>query len=307
METNASIEQLGDVAVFVHVVRAGGFSAAARALGLTKSAVSKRIGRLEKQCGLRLLQRTTRAMALTEAGRLLHAQAAPGVALLDESLRLTAGLAETPRGLLRVTAPATFAKLCLTPLLPAFLAAHPDIELQLTLLDRPVDLIEEGYDVAIRLTRSPPGQAVAKKLLPIRYRLASTVDYLKTRKIETPTDLAAHNCLHYGLPEFAEAWRFQRDGEEVRVPVHGNVAVNNSEVLRELLLAGIGIGLIWDRAIADDLAAGRLAPLLPEWTPSAGSAQTAWALWLPQPHLPPKVRVFVDHLAAHLAEGKTTP
>lgn len=272
-------------------------------MGLTKSAVSKRINRLEKQLGLRLLQRTTRAMSLTEAGRVLYERAAQGVALLDESARLAAGLVEAPRGTLRVTASVTFGKLCLAPLIPEFLARYPEIELQLTLLDRMVDLVDEGYDVALRLTRTPPEQVVAKALMPVRYRLCSTVNAIKSQKIETPADLAGHNCLHYGLREFGNEWRFQRGDEEAKVRVTSNVVVNNSEVVRDLLLADMGIGLIWNYAVDREIADGRLIALLPEWTPVGPFGQTAWAIWLPQTHLPPKIRVFVDFLAERLGDA----
>lgn len=304
MDTINPLDHLSDLAVFVRVVDTQGFSAAARAMGLTKSAVSKRINRLEKQLGLRLLQRTTRAMSLTEAGRVLYERAAQGVALLDESARLAAGLVDAPRGTLRVTASVTFGKRCLAPLIPEFLARYPEIELQLTLLDRFVDLVEEGYDVALRLTRAPPEQVVAKALMPVRYRLCAAVDYLKGQEIKTPADLAGYNCLHYGLREFGNEWRFQRGNdenkEEARVRVTSNVVVNNSEVVRDLLLAGMGIGLVWNYAVDREIAEGRLVPLLPEWTPVGPFGQTAYALWLPQSHLPPKIRVFVDFLAERL-------
>jgi DNA-binding transcriptional LysR family regulator len=305
METINPLDHLADLAVFVRVVDTQGFSSAARAMGLTKSAISKRINRLEKQLGLRLLQRTTRAMSLTEAGRVLYERSAQGVALLDETARLAAGLVDAPRGTLRVTASVTFGKLCLAPLIPEFLARYPEIELQLTLLDRFVDLVDEGYDVALRLTRTPPDQVVAKALMPVRYRLCAAVDYLKGQKIAAPADLAGHNCLHYGLREFANEWRFQRDSEEkeeTRVRVTSNVVVNNSEVVRDLLLAGMGIGLVWNYAVDREIADGRLLALLPDWSPVGPFGQTAYALWLPQTHLPPKIRVFVDFLAERLRD-----
>ena len=302
METISHLDHFSDLAVFVRVVDTQGFSSAARAMGLTKSAVSKRINRLEKQLGLRLLQRTTRAMSLTEAGRVLYERAAQGVALLDESARLAAGLIDSPRGTLRVTASVTFGKLCLAPLIPEFLARYPEIELQLTLLDRFVDLVEEGYDVALRLTRTPPEQTVAKALMPVRYRLCAAANYLNGRQIDTPADLAGLNCLHYGLRELGSEWRFQRADEEERVRVTSNVVVNNSEVVRDLLLAGMGIGLVWNYAVDREITDGRLLPLLPDWTPIGPFGQTAYALWLPQTHLPPKTRVFVDFLVERLKE-----
>jgi len=143
---------------------------------------------------------------------------------------------------------------------------------------------------------------VAKALMPVRYRLCSTVNAIKGQIIETPADLAGHNCLHYGLREFGNEWRFQRAGEEARVRVTSNVVVNNSEVVRDLLLADMGIGLVWNYAVDREIADGRLIPLLPEWTPVGPFGQTAYALWLPQTHLPPKIRVFVDFLAERLRD-----
>jgi DNA-binding transcriptional LysR family regulator len=140
----------------------------------------------------------------------------------------------------------------------------------------------------------------------VRYRLCAAVDYLKGQEIKTPADLAGYNCLHYGLREFGNEWRFERgDGREnetARVRVKSNVVVNNSEVVRDLLLAGMGIGLVWNYAVDREIADGRLVPLLPDWTPVGPFGQTAYALWLPQSHLPPKIRVFVDFLAARLQE-----
>lgn len=311
MDTIIPVDELGDLAVFVAVVETQGFSAAARRLGLTKSAVSKRINRLEKRLGLRLLQRTTRAMSLTEAGRVLFDDAVQGVALLERSAQQAAGLVETPRGVLRVTASVTFGKLCLAPLIPEFLARYPEIELQLTLLDRMVDLVEEGYDVALRLTRKPPDAVVAKALMPVHYRLCATPGALNGRRIETPVDLAGFNCLHYGLRDFGKVWQFERRLDEggqprvetAQIEVAGNVVVNNSEVVRDLLLAGMGVGLVWNYAVDREIADGRLQAVLPEWTPAGPFGQTAWAIWLPQTHLPPKIRVFVDFLAERLRDS----
>jgi DNA-binding transcriptional LysR family regulator len=141
--------------------------------------------------------------------------------------------------------------------------------------------------------------------MPVRYRLCSTVNAIKGQKIESPSDLAGHNCLHYGLRELGSEWRFQRAGEEARVRVTSNVVVNNSEVVRDLLLADMGIGLVWNYAVDREIADGRLIALLSEWTPVGPFGQTAYALWLPQTHLPPKIRVFVDFLAERLGDTPT--
>lgn len=311
METIFPLDELGDLAAFAAVVDHNGFSAAARRLGLTKSAVSKRVSRLEQRLALRLLLRSTRAMSLTEAGRLLYAQAAPALAELAAARRLADGLAETPRGMLRVTASVTIGKLCLAPLLPEFLARYPEIDLRLILLDRFVDLVDEGFDLALRLTRSPPEQLVAKALMPVEYRLVATVDALQGRKIERPEDLEGLPGLDYHRLESPRAdaarrleWRFEKLGEAggiaATVSMVRRVGVNNSEIVRELVLASQGVGLVWNHAVDRDIAAGRLLRLLPDWRPVGPFGQTAWAIWPQQSRLPLKTRVFIDYLAEKL-------
>lgn len=318
MDTIISVDELGDLAVFVRVVETRGFSAAARQLGLTKSAVSKRVNRLERRLGLRLLQRTTRAMSLTEAGRLLHARAAPAVAELEATRRLADGLVEAPRGTVQVTASVTFGKLCLALLLPDFLARYPEVDVRLVLLDRFVDVVEEGYDVALRLTRQPPPNLVARALMPVEYRLVATADYLQGRRVAHPADLDGLCGLHYhgGSEQTGERdveWKLARGDEVARPRLVRRVAVNNSEVVRDLVLAGQGIGLVWNYAVDADIAAGRLRALLPDWQPLGPFGQTVWALWPQQTRLPLKTRVFVDFLAERLGpmpaavDGKKMP
>ena len=307
MDTIIPVDELGDLAVFVRVVEMRGFSAAARQLGLTKSAVSKRVNRLERRLGMRLLQRTTRAMSLTEAGRLLHARAAPAVAELEATRRLADGLVEAPRGTVQVTASVTFGKLCLAPLLPDFLARYPEVDVRLVLLDRFVDVVDEGYDVALRLTRQPPANLVARALMPVEYRLVATAGYLQGRSVAHPADLVGLSGLHYhgGGEQTAERdveWQLARDGEVARPRLVRRVAVNNSEVVRDLVLAGQGVGLVWNYAVDADIATGLLLHLLPDWQPLGPFGQTAWALWPQQTRLPLKTRVFVDFLAERLAQ-----
>lgn len=307
METINSLDELGDLAAFVAVVDTRGFSAAARQLGVSKSAVSKRLNRLEQRLGLRLLQRTTRAMSLTEAGQMLYVRAAPAVAELAETRRLAGALLEAPRGSLHVTASVTFGKLCLSPLIPEFLARYPEVDLRLTLLDRFVDLVDEGYDLALRLTRSPPESLVAKALMPVDYRLVASPAYLAGRTITEPADLAGLNGLHYHGADaprpagerFAD-WQFVRAGQNVEVRVQRRVAVNNSEIVRDLVLAGLGVGLVWNYAVDGDIAAGRLQRLLPDWQARGPFGQTAWAIWPQQRALPLKNRAFIDFLADKL-------
>lgn len=296
----ALLEQIEDIAVFAMVVDQGSFSGAARRLGIAKSAVSKKVDRLERGLGVRLLNRSTRSLSMTEAGRAIHERAVQSLALLEEARSQVANLTEAPRGLLRVTASVAFGRICLAPLLAEFLAAYPEVRVQLALLDRLVDLAEEGFDLAIRLTRSPPDSVVAKPLMPIDYVVCATPAYLRGRRVETPRDLAALNCLSYGYRDFGSEWFFQREGQRETVRVGGNVAVNSSEVVRDLLLAGVGVGLVARYAVAEELGEGRLELLLADWKAIGPFGQMAFAIWLPQVHLPPKIRVFVDFLAERL-------
>lgn len=294
------LEQMEDMAVFALVVEQGSFSGAGRRLGLVKSAISKRVDRLERSLGVKLLQRSTRSLSMTEAGQALHARALQSLALLDEARSEVVQLSQAPRGLLRVTASVAFGRLCVAPLLPDFLAAYPELRVQLALLDRMVDLAEEGYDLALRLTRSPPQAVVARALMSIGYAVCAAPAYLRDRLPAHPRDLAALNCLCYGHQMQAEEWVFQRGGTRETVKVQGNVVVNSSEVVRDLVLAGVGVGLVARYAVEAELRQGRLVELLPDWTPAGPFGPTAYAVWLPQPQLLPKIRVFVDFLARRL-------
>lgn len=286
--------------IFVHVVDAGGFSAAARRLGIAKSMVSKQVARLEQSVGTRLLQRSTRSMSLTEAGTAFYARAAQAVTLLDEARAAVGSLATTPRGTLRITTSVAFGKLCLTPLLADFVARYPEISLQLALLDRNVDLVEEGYDIALRLTPAPPEHLAGRRLMPIDYVVCTTPAYLARHPVAAPAELVQANCLYYGYGDFGDTWHFERKREKCAVRVAGNIVVNSSEAVRDLVLAGLGIGLVARYAVAQELRDGRLVQLLPDWKPVGPFGQVAWALWAPQASLPPKMRVFVDYLVERL-------
>lgn len=294
------LDQIEDIAVFTMVVDQGSFSGAGLKLALSKSAVSKRIDRLEKALGLRLLQRSTRALSMTEAGRTIYERAIQSISMLEEARNHASNLAETPQGLIKVTTSVAFGKLCLAPLLSEFLKTYPAIKVQLALLDRTVDLAEEGFDLAIRLTRSPPELLVAKPLMPIEYVLCATPGYIRGKHIRTPTDLTHLNCLSYGQQELAQSWSFQKGTTKETIKVTGNIAVNSSEVVRDLMLENLGVGLVARYAVAEELNSGKLRELLPEWKPTGHFAQTAFAVWKPQIHLPQKIRVFVDFLQDRL-------
>lgn len=298
------LAQIEDIAVFATVVDQGSFSGAGRKLGLSKSAISKRVDRLEKALGLRLLQRSTRSLSMTEAGSAIYERAIQSISMLEEARNHASNLTETPQGLIKVTTSVAFGKLCVAPVLPEFFRLYPEIKIQLVLLDRTVDLVEEGFDLAIRITRSPPELLVAKPLMPIEYILSASPCYVKGKHIKAPADLAHLNCLSYGQQQLAQEWSFQNGTQRETVKVSGNIAVNSSEVVRDLMLNDVGIGLVARYAVADELRTGKLIQLLPSWKPAGDFAQTAFAVWKPQIHLPHKVRVFVDFLQDRLTQQK---
>jgi DNA-binding transcriptional LysR family regulator len=298
-------EQLACAAVFARVVEAGGFSAAARTLGMTKSAVSKQVARLESLVGTQLLRRTTRSVGLTEAGREYHARATAAIDLLKDGHAVLQGLNAQPSGLLRVTSPVTFGRRCLAPLLPEFLRMHPGLQLQLVLMDRPADLAEEDFDVALRIGRDMPEGAIARKLVDIDYVLCGAASaWPARRRPREPGALAELECLRYGEGEAASTWQFQGADGTRRIRVRGALLVNNSELLRDAVLGGPGIALLPDFVVADDLAAGRLVRLLPRWTPRPPFGSAAHLVWLPARHLPPKTRAFIDFVLERMASPR---
>jgi DNA-binding transcriptional LysR family regulator len=290
------LDRIMSMEVFVKVAQAGSLSAAAQALGLSKSTVSKHISALEDHLGVLLLNRTTRRLSLTDLG----------AAYRDHAQRILSEIADTelaiqehtvePKGKLRVNAPMSFGILHIAPLLPGFMAAHPRIEIELVLDDRRVDLIEEGFDVAIRIGRLDDSTLIARRLASVHFVCAAAERYLaRHRSIERPEDLAGHNCLRYSLNRQPNEWRFERDGHEQTVRVTGTLVANNGEALREAAVAGLGVVYQPIFIIDSDLAAGRLQPLLQDWTTPQIDIH---AVFPEQRRLQPKLRHFVDHLVA---------
>lgn len=293
------MDRLASMAVFAKVAELGSFSAAAGALGLSKSAVSKHVTALEERLGVRLVNRTTRRLALTEVG-LSYRETCARIVQEVEEAELEAGRhGSEPRGRLRVTAPMTFGILHLAPLLPEFLARHPRLEIDLALDDRVVDLLEEGIDVALRIGTLRDSSLIARRLATARSLCAASPAYLAQAGTPGhPADLAAHNALRYTYRRGPEAWELERDGERHVVRLRGNLAANNGDALRAAALAGLGVVVLPDFIIADDVAAGRLVPLLTDWRTPEFPIQ---AVWPPQRHPAPKLRAFVDFLADQLA------
>ncbi len=290
------MDRLDDMLAFIKVVDAKSFTAAAERLGLSKSVVSRRIAELEDRLGARLLNRTTRKLSLTEVGEAFYERCARILADLEEAERAVGDLHAAPRGRLKVNAPVSFGLLHLAPALAAFLARYPDIEIDIDLNDRYVDLIDEGYDVAVRIGRLRDSSLIARRLAPNRRAVCAAPAYLdKHGRPVSPEDLAGHNCLIYTNVPLAEQWQFRVDGETRSVRVTGSLRTSNGDLLRAAALAGVGGAVLPTFLCGDALASGALECLMFD---TYVSESTVYAVYPHNRHLSPKVRAFVDFLAA---------
>lgn len=279
--------------VFRTVVEQGSFALAGKTLQLSPAAVSKNIGELERHVQARLLNRTTRRMSLTEAGTIYYQQVRRILDDIADADRSLGALQNTPSGLLRVSAPVSLTLLTLSPMIPAFLARHPELSLDLNLDDRRVDIVKEGYDVAIRGSdRLEESSLVARRLMTLDHVICASPGYFRLRgQPQRPEDLGRHDCVQFTLSGHADEWEFRRDGEAVRVPVDGRYKVTSSIAVRDALLAGFGLSLVPRRYVADDIARGALATALDGWSKVETSI---YAVYPSRRYLVPKVRAFVD-------------
>ena len=290
------MDRVGDLALFLRVLDLGSITAAAHSLDLSVAVASQRLKRLEKELGVRLLHRTTRRLHPTPEGAALAEQ---GRVLVEELETLGAGLREAAQeiaGTLRMTMSASFGRQYVSPRLPAFLARHPKLRLSIHLSDNVVDLVSEGFDLATRIGALDDSRLVARRIAPNRRVVCASPDYLRRRgRPRTPGELADHDCLLlFGSGGRQDVWRLGTPtGGEVAVRVQGRLESNFGEVLRDASLAGEGIVIhsLWH--VADDLRAGRLEVLLPDYP----LATTAISAVMPQRRLvPPRVRAFTEFL-----------
>ena len=285
------------------------YTQAARRLGISKASVSMRIAELERAAGVPLVRRTTRSVGLTEAGQQLVDDTQGAFTRIEQSFASIKDLAGTPRGLVRVTAPVALGRQHIAPTLAAFLRAYPGIRLELDLTDRFVNLAQEGFDLAIRHAHAPPDTHVAWVLCPSRSLLVASSDYLRRHGTPAhPSDLASHQCLLYLRGTAGQSWSFEREAgrkaaENVIVAVNGPLRANNSEVLREAVLGGVGIGLLPDFSAAAHLGPRQLVRVLPQWQPRGFFGERLYAIRPWSAQVPRAVQCFVDHLRQALAQG----
>ena len=295
---------LQDRQIFVAVAEAGGFTAAAGQLDLTVTTVSRRVKALENELGVRLFNRTTRRLGLTEAGAHYLAQVKPLLANLAAAEAELAESATSPRGVLRVSAALSFSVRLLGPCLARFAQAHPDLEVRFEACDDLVDLVDEGWDVALRIGYPADSSLVARPLLPIPRHVVAAPVYLERHGTpRDPDDLQAHACLRYALVPASEEWQFARHDGPVRL---GNCrfASNNGDVLCTAAEAGLGLAHLPAFIVADALATGRLQRVLEAFEPPP---YTLYALYPSRHFVPAKVRLFVDYLQGALSRESIAP
>ena len=289
------MQDIGAIPVFTAIIEQGSFSKAAVSLGLTKSAVSKRITGLEAQLGVRLLNRSTRKLSLTEAGERYYIHAQEAVQAADEAERAATELQKIARGTLRVVVPMSFGLSHLAPLIPKFLQQYPQITFHMEMSDNWIDIIAEGIDIAIRTDSPSDAALIGRKLVPLRSVLCASPDYLT--RCGTPqslSDITQHNCLLYNYHTVLNEWVFSKDGAEQTIRVAGNYQVNNSEALRQSILQGLGIGRLPTFVAGEDIKAGRLVPLM---TAYKMPHKTLYAIFPQKQYLPERMRVFIDFIA----------
>lgn len=297
------INQFADLPVFVTVVDCGSFSQAAKQLNLTKSAVSKRISHLEDGLGIRLLNRTTRKLSLTEAGQRYYDYASQALSLAKRGVDAVSELHGSPQGRLKITAPMTFGVLHVAPLISEFLSRYPEVEIDLQLEDKMVDLVEGGFDLGIRIGHLPDSNLIAKRLAPCRTVLCASPSYVeKMGAPQKPADLADHNCLRYSYFRGGNEWLFLHQEQEFKVLPRGNFIVNNSEAIRRALITGIGVAQMPTFIIGKELRSGTLVNLMPEYRLPE---HFLYAVYPQRKHMPLKVRMFIDFLSEKL--GSDTP
>lgn len=295
------MSKLSELEIFVSVVDHEGFSAAARALDVSKSHVSKQISRLEDRLGARLLNRTTRQVTLTDGGRAFYERCSQILEELEEAETAVSQMQSSPRGTLRVTVPMSFGLGYIAPAIGDFMSQYPELDVDMHMTDRKVDLVEEGYDLAIRVGKLSDSSLIVRKIAPATGYVCASPAYLEAHGVpQNPEDLVDHDCLLYTYLRTGSTWRLERaDGQVASVEVSGRFRANNGTALVAAACRGLGLVLSPEFICADAIRDGSLQRVLEEWTLSTGAI---WALYPHRRHLSAKVRLFVDFLIDQFAD-----
>lgn len=297
------MDKLNGMVVFAAVVETGSFTAAAKQLGQSKSAVSKQVSKLEDRLGARLLHRTTRQLTLTDVGQIFYERCQRIVEEAEEAEQAVTTMQQCPQGRLRITMPHSYGSRHITPLLPDFLRRYPDITADITYSDRRVHLLDEGYDLAVRVGMLEDSSLIARKISEVRAHVVSSPDYWDRHgRPAHPQDLMDHNCFTYANVDAPNTWRFpQNDGRELTVRVNGRFHSNNGDASLAAARAGLGIARLPTFFFCDeDFTSGSLEEVLSDYSQAR---MGIYAVYPHARHLTTKVRVFIDFLVAHLSKG----
>lgn len=295
--------QLDDMRIFVNTVDAGNFTAAGHRLRLSKQFVSRRVAALEADLGARLLVRNTRKLAVTDLGQDFYERAKRILADVNEAEQAMSARRSEPRGLLKVSAPMSFGMAHLSPLVAEFLREHPDVRFDMDLSDRSVDVIGEGFDMALRIGRLADSTLVAQKLIDVRMIACCSPGYRRRRRApQTPEELAQHDCLPYGQQGRAP-WEFMVGGVRTPFEVYGPLRANNGEVIRDAAIAGLGICYLPDFIVAGSVDAGVLVEVLEDYMPPPNALH---ALYPQHREASVTIRAFTQYLRERLAARAAT-
>lgn len=298
------MDRLANMTSFVRVVECSGFSAAARRLNLSPAMVSLHVQALEERLGVRLLNRTTRRISLTEVGRSYYERCLEILVDIEEADQIATALQTTPRGILQVNVSPLIAR-SIAPVVAKYLTIYPNASVDMTGTERMVNLVEEGFDLAVRMTPTPDSSLIVRRLALWRHVLCCSPNYVTEMGMPGEiADLSKHNCLRYTFYPFGDAWRFNApDGtRDQTVHISGNLRTTSLEALRLAAIAGRGILLAPSYSVADDLKAGRLVAILSEFAPVEFAIN---AIYPHRRHMPAKVRCFIDLLKIHFADEGT--
>lgn len=291
---------------FLDVVRHGSFAAAARELGMDPSIVSRSVAALEHELGVRLMQRTTRRLSLTEAGVAYHEQVRTALQGLDQANDEARSSGAEVVGLVRLTSSVAFGQAVLVPALALLHARHPRLELDLVLTDKVLDLVADRIDLAVRFGPAPDDSTmVAQQLVPTRYRVCASPDWIARHgRPDNPAELEQHDCVRVALPGFRTQWKFRaHDGVAQAVDVHGWLVVSTAQAMHQAAVAGLGPAMLAGWLAGSDLAAGRLVDLFPDHEFSAARFDSAvWLMYPSRTLLPRRVRAVVDFLKDHVRD-----
>ncbi|EPZ8122362.1 LysR family transcriptional regulator [Yersinia enterocolitica] len=301
MSTNLPLALLSEMAIFVKVVETGSFSAVARQLGVSPSAISRSVSRLEKALATRLLQRTTRKLRLSESGEEVFKRCNAMLNATNSVMEISGQYSQEPEGLIRVSVPKAVGRFVVHPHMPEFLQRYNKIDVQLILDDRYVDLV-------IRITDQPPPGMVGRQLMNIEHLLCATPEYLAAQGTPLhPHDLAQHSCIYLGETQGDARWKFRQGTKAITVAVKGRYAANHTGVRLDAVLQHIGIGSLPYFTARTALQQGQLVQVLPEWRFISSYSGGLWLLYPPTRYLPAKLRVFIDYIVGRLCDEPDLP